>query len=334
MSKYLGPVRGRALIITAAAAMVVSLVAAANQPRGAAGPAGALAERAVTSAGAPSVAAGDSPAGFWYGTDSTTVTISGSAPYQEPVIGGSYGGYVGMAGNWAHMLGCGGKIVWSSTNSQQANTNYVSYGKGIGTGAYWFMGGPGVDPNYNGTKSEAYAWGERQSKRTLYDISKLHVKYPVVFMDIELPGNAPDFTPAPDNGWNAVYTSPCSGVIKTNYIAPGIDRAEFNGFSAYLRQHSAYKPGVYSAPVIWRDIFGTGTASYIPSTYEWTYLADTSSLTHHPSGWCLANTTICAHFFGGVSRSDSVALMWQWSGGGGTYNGYGDFDQIDANRTP
>jgi hypothetical protein len=25
-------------------------------------------------------------------------------------------------------------------------------------------------------------------------------------------------------------------------------------------------------------------------------------------------------------------VMWQWSGGGGTYNGYGDFDQIDANR--
>jgi hypothetical protein len=26
--------------------------------------------------------------------------------------------------------------------------------------------------------------------------------------------------------------------------------------------------------------------------------------------------------------------MWQWSGGGGSYNGYGDFDQIDAARTP
>ena len=25
------------------------------------------------------------------------------------------------------------------------------------------------------------------------------------------------------------------------------------------------------------------------------------------------------------------AVMWQWSGGGGTYNGYGDFDQIDTN---
>jgi len=25
--------------------------------------------------------------------------------------------------------------------------------------------------------------------------------------------------------------------------------------------------------------------------------------------------------------------MWQWSGGGGTFNGHGDFGQIDANLT-
>jgi len=26
--------------------------------------------------------------------------------------------------------------------------------------------------------------------------------------------------------------------------------------------------------------------------------------------------------------------MWQWSGGGGSSNGYGDFDQINVSRTP
>jgi hypothetical protein len=67
---------------------------------------------------------------------------------------------------------------------------------------------------------------------------------------------------------------------------------------------------------------------------EWTYTANTSSLNHHPSGCCLSGSSACAHFFGGVSRSSPHALMSQWSGGGGTYNGYGDFDQIDANRTP
>lgn len=279
---------------------------------------------------------GDRPAGFWYGTDSHTITISGSAPYREPVIGGAYGGYIGMTGNWANLAGCHKIVVWSAANSKQANTNFTTYHKGIGTGVYWFMGGPGVDPHYNGTASEARAWGRRQAARTLADISKLHVTYPVAFMDIEIPGNAPSYTPAPDNGWNSVYTSPCSGVVKTAYIPAGIDRADLNGFAAYLTNHSHYKAGVYSAPDIWAEIFGTGTAASIPNTYEWTYESFTSSLAHPPAGWCLTGSasSTCARFFGGITRGDKHALMWQWSGGGGSNNGYGDFDQIDGNRTP
>jgi hypothetical protein len=57
-------------------------------------------------------------------------------------------------------------------------------------------------------------------------------------------------------------------------------------------------------------------------------------LSRKPAGWCLSGTTLCARFFGGVGRGTRYALMWQWSGGGGYYNGHGDFDQIDANRTP
>jgi hypothetical protein len=79
---------------------------------------------------------------------------------------------------------------------------------------------------------------------------------------------------------------------------------------------------------------GTGGNSLIPNTYEWTYTGDTSSLSHTPDGWCLKDTSTCAQFFGGQNQSSRYALMWQWSGGGGTFNGYGDFDQIDANRTP
>ena len=113
-----------------------------------------------------------------------------------------------------------------------------------------------------------------------------------------------------------------------------MDRADFNGFADYLTSHSAYKAGVYSAPPIWASIFGTGRYSTISNTYEWTYLGDTSSLAHLPDGWCLAGTSTCAQFFGGITSASKYALMWQWSGGGGTYNGYGDFDQIDKNRTP
>jgi hypothetical protein len=292
---------------------------------------------ALATIGAPLSAAaapaGDSPAGFWYGTDSATVAITGHVPYQVPVLGGNYGGYIGMTGNWANLAGCRKIVVWSAANSAQANANHAAH-LGIGTGVYWFMGGPGVDPHYNGTQAEAYAWGRQQAARTLYDISHVHVTYPVVFMDIEIPGNAPNYTPAPDNGWNTVYTSACSGRVRTYHIPAAVDRADLNGFAAYLTSHSRYKAGVYSAPDIWAAIFGTGSAASIPNTYEWTYEPFTSSLARPPSGWCLRGTSTCARFFGGQTSGSKYALMWQWSGGGGSRNGYGDFDQIDANRTP
>jgi hypothetical protein len=314
--------RGAALAAVAAAGC-----AAAVAGSGAASAATGAAQRA-------SVSASDSPAGFWYGTDSRAMAVPGSGSYREPEIGGAYGGYIGMIGNWAHWQGCGGILVWSSANSQQANTDLASHQEGIGTGAYWFMAGPGVDPHYNGTTTEATSWGAAQAARMLADVKGSTVKYPVLFMDIELPGNAPDYTPAPDNGWNSVYTSPCSGRTKSTFIAPAVDRADFNGFFNYVTAHSSYTPGVYSAPSIWADIFGSGSAAAIPNTREWTYTGDTSSLAHPPSGWCLTSTSTCAQFFGGVTSSSSSAVMWQWSGGGGTNNGFGDFDQMDANRTP
>jgi hypothetical protein len=110
-----------------------------------------------------------------------------------------------------------------------------------------------------------------------------------------------------------------------------LDRADFNGFWKYLGTHSGYKAGVYSAPGIWTQIFGTGPAASIPDTYEWTYEPETASLAAAPRGWCLTSGR-CAEFFGGVTRSSRYALMWQWSGGGGVRNAIGDFDQIDASR--
>jgi hypothetical protein len=274
---------------------------------------------------------GDHPAGFVYGTDSTIIKISGRAPYREPAVGGAYGGYIGMVGNWAKMLHCrGDRIVFARRDSIDANIDRTRYHRGIGTGAYWFMGGPGVDPHYNGTAAEARAWGVRQARHALANIGTGTVKYPVVFMDVELPGVAPHYSPAPDNGWNDVYTSPCSGRVRSGFIPARVDRAEFNGFADYLTAHSAYRAGVYSAPSIWADIFGTGRYSTLSNTYEWTYNADTASLANPPSGWCLRSTSTCAEFFGGITSSSRYAVMWQWTGGGGTYNGVGDLDQIDA----
>jgi hypothetical protein len=326
--------RWRPSISRAAAATALGLaaIAAVALPAG-----GSLAASPghTASAGVTSVPA-DSPGGFWYGTDSNYIPISSKPPYREPAIGSGYGGYIGMIGNWASWQHCGGKVVWSATDSRAARANDVTYHLGIGTAAYWFMAGPGVDPRYNGTTKEATAWGAAQAATAIADAAKLSPKltYPVLFMDVELPGNAPSYTPAQDNGWNAVYTSACSGRVRSSGIAAAVDRADFNGFANYLTSHSSYKAGVYSAPSIWAAIFGTGSSASIPNTYEWTYTGDTSSLAHLPAGWCLAGTSTCAQFFGGITSGSKYALMWQWSGGGGTYNGYGDFDQIDKNRTP
>ena len=135
-----------------------------------------------------------------------------------PYLGGAYGGYIGMTGNWAYWLGCTGAehfLAFSATDNAQAHTDYVTYHRGVGSGAYWFMGGPGVDPSYNGSTTEASAWGARQAARALSDIADGGgIDYPVVWMDVELPGIAP----APDNGWNSVYTSPCSGVVRQSYV--------------------------------------------------------------------------------------------------------------------
>ena len=231
----------------------------------------ATAARAVTAA-----PAGDGPPGFWWGTDSLPVTVPGSAPYQMPYLGGAYGGYIGMTGNWAYWLGCSGQehfIALSATDNAQAHTDYVTYHTGFGSGAYWFMGGPGVDPNYNGTTAEASTWGARQAARALSDIASGAFDYKVVWMDVELPG----ITPARDNGWNSVYTSPCSGVVKQSYVPTSLDRADFDGFWNYITAHSAYKVGVYSSAGVWASIFGTGSDSQIPHTYEWTYEPETTN---------------------------------------------------------
>ncbi|MDQ2812153.1 MAG: hypothetical protein M3Z75_09815 [Actinomycetota bacterium] len=282
--------------------------------------------RAVTAAARQP--AGDKPPGFWWGSDSFPIPVAGRAPYSMPRIGGSYGGYIGMTGSWSYWLGCrGGFIAFSATNAAQAYTNYVTYHKGVGDGVYWFMGGPGVDPHYNGTSAEASSWGVRQAGQALADIAKGHINYPVVWADIELPGVAPAY----DNGWNSVYTSPCSGVVKQSYIPATVDRAEFNGFAAYIAAHSHYKVGVYSSAGIWASIFGTGAAASLPNTYEWTYEPETTNFGNAPTGWCLRSGG-CAQFFGGQSSSSRYALMWQWSGGGGVSNGVGDFDQIDSAR--
>jgi len=312
--------------IVTAAALAAGATAAAT--------AATAAPAASTATAAPAALDLDAPSGFVYGTDSWPATALLSNPYREPVLWGPYGGYMGMAGNWARTEGCktGNFLAWSATNSAEADENLSKNHVGVGTGVYWYMGGPGVDPHWNNTAAEASNWGATQAKDALAAMKTLHVTYPVVWADIELPG----IEPALDNGWNSVYSSPCSEVKIRTSVPAAIDRADFNGFANYITSHSSYKVGVYSSAPIWTSIFGTGSTASIPNTYEWTYLPETRTVswsTTEPTGWCLHDSKTCAQFFGGQTSSSKYALMWQWSGGGGYTNKYGwDFDQIDTAR--
>jgi hypothetical protein len=324
----------RSIMAAAGAGVATCAVLAGIAAAGAAD--AATSRPASNPAFAPAAArpAATGPAVFAGGTDSSDMTVPGTGSFQMPVIGGSYGGYIGMDGNWANWQGCHGGLVYSARDAAAARTDFATGHTGIGVATYWFMGGPGVDPHYNGRASEATKWGADQAAAALADVKAMSPRpnYPVLFMDIELPGNVPAYTPAPDNGWNTVYTSPCGGQVKSNGISPQVDRAELDGFADYLTSHSSYKAGIYSAPSIWTSIFGRDGG--LSNTYEWTYNGNTSSVANQPDGWCLAGGSPCAQFFGGMNATSKYALMWQWSGGGGTSNGYGDFDQIDTSRTP
>ena len=169
------------------------------------------------------------PPGFWWGTDSYPVTVPGSAPYRMPFLGGAYGGYIGMTGSWSYWQGCKGGFIAFLLGQRRAGAHqlrHVPHGASA-TGFVLVHGrarrGPAVERHVD----RGLAWGARQAARALADIANGHIDYPVVLMDIELPGVAP----ANDNGWNNVYTSACSGVVKISGIPAAVDRADFNGFA-------------------------------------------------------------------------------------------------------
>ena len=271
--------------------------------------------------------AGDTPAGFWYGADGSGPSATGSGPSTMPTVGGSFGGYVGELGTWTNRLGCTSGEAWNAHDAAAANTNHFTYHRGVGTGGYWFAGGPGADPHYNATTSEAYAWGKQQGEWAYTDWQNMYhsgtrMPFQILWMDIENAGNGLA------NGWGEVFARPttCTRHIIQTGVAPALDRATFNGYWDYLHttQHNVPQPGAYSAPQYFDVVFGSDRN--IPNTWEWSYEADSGSVTPGPSGWCQKSS--CAEFFGGQTSNSKYAVMWQWS------QHDGDSDQIDANRLP
>ena len=295
-----------------------------------------LAVGAVALASLPSaVLAGDSPAGFYYGTDTNSPTVSGSPPYQEPSVGGTYGGYIGEWAGWGNYTGCFNMYNFNTTNASDADTNLNSYGSGVGAGDYYALAGPGLDPNYNGTTSEAATWGTGQAEYAVSVYNNLYsngssdaVYYKILFADVE--GSDNSDIPYSSEGWNTVWApGTCGQTFVSNGIPLAVDQAEINAFVNYINNDggTAAWAGVYSSSQYWTYTFGSG---FDISTWEWTY-ENQASLSPGPSGWCEGST--CGQFFGGVSSSSGYAAAWQWSNAA-TNGNVGDWDQIDTNNQP
>jgi hypothetical protein len=293
---------------------------------------GALAAAAARGSAAVSPD-GDSPNGYWYGSDGPTNPACGSSvPYLEAsgpsdcgTTEGRFGGYLGEIGRWDYWKGCDSNgIGWDASAYNDAQAN-LGGGYGVGAGAYWMMAGPGRDGNYTSASADT-AWGTSQADRALSDIGSMALGFPYVFMDIEQYGGGMD------NGWNNAYSSACAAngdPIETS-ISTALDRDTFNGFYNEIVSDSGLMPGVYSAggggAYEWSGIFGSQT---LANTAEWTYQGETSSYASFPSGFSVGGTS--ASWF--ASAPSSCDLVWQWTGGA-VQNGNPDFrvDQFDGNN--
>src|SRR5260370_35502509 len=91
---------------------------------------------ALAVAAAPGAKPADSPAGFWYGTDSWPMTISGKAPYSTPRIGSPYGGYIRANGNQAKSSrACGGRRARARPTRGGAKPTHPYHHQGPAAGA-------------------------------------------------------------------------------------------------------------------------------------------------------------------------------------------------------
>jgi Protein of unknown function (DUF4232) len=265
---------------------------------------------------------------FYYGTDSAAPEACGNGPYTEPRgscgngSAGPYGDYMGEVGSFMNWQGCTTSgLAWVQANYNMATDNVVDFHTGLGAAAYWFAAGPGRDPHYNGTTAEATKWGEEQGQAALADLGGKVFDFRYIFMDIENNGVPPD-----EDGWNTVWNGPCGGTVRAGYIPANIDFATWAGFANYIDNHSAYLAGVYSAGGIsygsWVGIFGNERLRY---TAEWTFTNEQSEL-NFPGGFSDSNAS--PQWFS--SEPAACDLLWQWSGGDGVINGYGDFDVAET----
>ena len=273
---------------------------------------------------------GDTPAGYYYGSDTSATLYTGSGvPYGEEYTGGAYGGYIGQVGGyWQDVSGCGSSSAYNTHDANAADLN-ASAGTGVGAQYYFFTGGPGVDPNYNGTTGEANNWGQLQGATADQDVAS--GSFPsnhavILSADIEV-----------GSGWDYVYSNRCyppsgsSGSPTTQ-----LNWDTFSTFYNYVYNNTPWFGAVYSTGnpnnPEWQSYMGSYGTS-MTYAYEWAAGAFYSGSVSSSTGlkaWCVSGSNTCGEFFGGVSSS--YELAWQWAIP--TYGSQGDFDQFDTPNFP
>ncbi|MGD0834008.1 MAG: hypothetical protein ABSA40_06230 [Candidatus Dormibacteria bacterium] len=262
--------------------------------------------------------------GWWWGSDSNYPTASGSYPVLEPQNGSNwYGGYFAEVGGYWMVSPCNqsGRAD-NTTDVASANENWIDSGSGsqsegvMGTALYYFTGGPGADPNYNGTTSEAYNWGVAQAENA---VNEFYSQGPNVATEVMVL----DMDTIFGSGWNDVDYRCDDGAVKSYGVAVPLDEETFDGFWNYIAFDTPFWMGVYTSPSIWNYTFD-GAWALPDNTLEWTNQSETASPSG-PSPWCTGS--VCAQWFGG--QSSDLAFAWQYTTPSAG-DSYGDFDAIDT----
>jgi hypothetical protein len=266
-----------------------------------------LAVAAVIALTGTAAYAGDTPTGYWYGSDGSGPAPQGTGvEYTMPNCGGAYGSYTGQLNQVSSPYNV-------ASDSNAANANQAS-GYGVGSQNSFMIAPPQSDPSYNGTATEATFWGESQGNAAMenwgsfYGQSGINLpSNPIIYADLE---NS-QYT------WNSGTTS--------------LNRDVFNGFwnevhqklvSIKGTQREIYA-GVYATANFWSN-YMTGT---LGGTYEWTAQTSYGSYSsgNCASGW-KSPVGYIADFYAGYNQNSACAVAWQW------ISGKADYDQVNGSQ--
>jgi hypothetical protein len=258
--------------------------------------------------------ANDKPAGFWYGADG-----SGPAPSGTQMPSPCAGYYAFYSGR----VNTTDDTYMKTGDANQAQTN-ANNGHGIGVFAYGDLDGPSSYSGFNGSTSEATAWGEEQA-----DAFANNYDYYIDYEGLEEPSYSLVFADMEQNnpGW---YWSGDTGGY-SNWQT--LNRDVFNGFWSEIQTWTIpdgvqMEAAYYTGPEFYNTYMPNQT---MPNTWLW---EASWAYTSIDSSDCLLNGFTAPDGFSpqsifGQSTSSACFGFWQWAS---TDSQSQDWDQTDQNK--